>query len=170
MKLLIILDIDCITHRTLTYEKILEIVNGQPIISCPFYNGKRQNFSHQIEKNENHFYIAKINGEDFVMPEVSKKYGTFVDNQGTGDIYSSLITRQNGEGKDEALISIYRQGEMEGSFVDNGNGEQSFTSEDGSVKGIIKIDGWNGASLRVTEIDGDSPFYVGEEVEFPFTF
>lgn len=44
------------------------------------------------------------------MPEVSAKYGTFVDNQETGDIYSSLITRQNWEGTDEAVISIYRQG------------------------------------------------------------
>ena len=114
--------------------------------------------------------LAKIKGEDFAMPEVSAKYGTFVDNQETGDIYSSLITRQNWEGTDEAVISIYRQGEMEGSFVDHGNGELSFTSEDGSVKGMIKIDGWNGASFKVTETYGESPFPVGEEVEFPFAF
>ncbi len=44
------------------------------------------------------------------MPEVSAKYGTFVDNQGTGDIYSSLITRQNWEGKDEAVISFTERG------------------------------------------------------------
>lgn len=112
--------------------------------------------------------LAKIKGEDFAMPEVSAKYGTFVDNQGTGDIYSSLITRQNWEGTDEAVISIYRQGEMEGSFVDHGNGELSFTSEDGSVKGMIKIDGWNGASFKVTETYGESPFPAGEEFEFPF--
>ena len=92
--------------------------------------------------------LAKIKGEDFAMPEVSAKYGTFVDNQGTGD--------------------IYRQGEMEGSFVDHGNGELSFTSEDGSVKGMIKIDGWNGASFKVTETYGESPFSAGEEFEFPF--
>ena len=112
--------------------------------------------------------LAKIKGEDFAMPEVSAKYGTFVDNQGTGDIYSSLITRQNWEGTDEAVISIYRQGEMEGSFVDHGNGELSFTSEDRSVKGMIKIDGWNGASFKVTETYGESPFSAGEEFEFPF--
>ena len=62
------------------------------------------------------------------MPEVSTKYGTFVDNQETGDIYSSLITRQNWKDEDEAVISIYRQGETEGSFVDHGNGELFFTS------------------------------------------
>lgn len=104
------------------------------------------------------------------MPEVSTKYGTFVDNQGTGDIYSSLITRQNWKDEDEAVISIYRQGETEGSFVDHGNGELFFTSKDGSVKGTIKIDGWDGASFKVTEISGDSHFAVGEEFEFPFAF
>lgn len=114
--------------------------------------------------------LAKIKGEDFVMPEVSTKYGTFVDNQGTGDIYSFLITRQNWKDEDEAVISIYRQGETEGSFVDHGNGELFFTSKDGSVKGTIKIDGWDGASFKVTEISGDSPFAVGEEFEFPFAF
>lgn len=114
--------------------------------------------------------LAKIKGEDFVMPEVSTKYGTFVDNQGTGDIYSSLITRQNWKDEDEAVISIYRQGETEGSFVDHGNGELFFTSKDGSVKGTIKIDGWDGASFKVTEISGDSHFAVGEEFEFPFAF
>lgn len=114
--------------------------------------------------------LAKIKGEDFVMPEVSTKYGTFVDNQGTGDIYSFLITRQNWKDEDEAVISIYRQGETEGSFVDHGNGELFFTSKDGSVKGTIKIDGWDGASFKVTEISGESPFAVGEEFEFPFAF
>ena len=76
------------------------------------------------------------------MPEKSAKYGLFVDNQGTGSVYSSLITRQGLEGEDEALISIYREGETKGTFVDNGNGELAFTSDDGSVKGTIKINGW----------------------------
>ena len=59
---------------------------------------------------------------------------------------------------------------MEGNFVDNGNGELDFTSDDGSVKGIIKINGWDGASFKITEISGESVFSVGEEVEFPFAF
>ena len=41
--------------------------------------------------------------------------------------------RQGVNGSDEAVISIYRQGELKGSFVDNGNGELNFSSEDGSV-------------------------------------
>lgn len=114
--------------------------------------------------------LAKIKGESFVMPETSAKYGLFVDNQGTGSVYSALITQQSGEGEDEAIISIYRQGETKGTFVDNGNGELAFTSDDGSVKGIIKIDGWDGASFKVTETAEESVFFVGDEVKFPFVF
>ena len=114
--------------------------------------------------------LAKINGESFVIPETPTKYGLFVDNQGTGDIYGFLITRQGWEGEDEVIISIYRQGETEGSFIDNENGELAFTSVDGSVKGIIRINGWDGASFEVTEISGASAFSVGEMFEFPFVF
>ena len=114
--------------------------------------------------------LAKINEETFTMPEMSKKYGLFVDNQRTGSVYSSLITRQDWEGEDEAIISVYRLGETEGSFIDNGNGELAFTSDDGSIKGIIQIKGWNGATFEITEINGASPFSLGEKFEFPFTF
>ena len=114
--------------------------------------------------------LAEIEGESFTMPETSTKYGLFVDNQGTGKVYSSLITRQGWEGEDEAIISIYRQGEIEGSFIDNGNGELAFTSDDGSINGIIKINGWDGATFEVIETIGEVPFSVGEKFEFPFTF
>lgn len=130
-------------------------------------------FSEEITKTRAYVLaneLAKIKGESFVMPETSAKYGLFVDNQGTGDIYSSLITRQGWEGDDEAIISIYRQGEIEGSFVDNRNGELAFTSDDGGVKGIIKINGWDGASFKVTETSGVFGFFAGEEVRFPVTF
>lgn len=114
--------------------------------------------------------LAKLEGEAFTMPEVSSKYGLFVDNQGTGDVYSSLNARESWEGEDEAIISIYRQGEIEGSFMDNGEGNLSFTSDDGSIKGIIKINGWDGATFEVTETIGAVPFSVGEKFEFPFAF
>lgn len=133
----------------------------------------QNSFLEEITKNRAYVLaneLAKIKGESFVMPEVSEKYGLFVDNQGTGDVYSFLITRQGWEGDDEAIISIYRQGETEGTFTDNGNGELNFTSDDGSVKGIIKINGWNGASFEITEISGASAFSVGEIFEFPFVF
>lgn len=116
--------------------------------------------------------LAKIKGESFIMPEKPAKYGFFVDNQGTGSIYSSLITRQGVSGDDEAVISIYRLGEIKGVFVDNGNGELSFTSNDADtriVKGIIKINGWNGASFTVTEAP-EGFLSVGEEFDFPFAF
>lgn len=118
--------------------------------------------------------LAKIKGESFIMPEKSR-YGLFVDNLGTGSIYSSLITRQGVSGDDEAVISIFRLGEIKGVFVDNGNGELSFTSNDADtriVKGIIKINGWNGASFTVTEApEGELSFIsVGEEFDFPFAF
>lgn len=67
-------------------------------------------------KNRDYFIaneLAQIKGEAFAMPDVSTKYGLFVDNQGTGAVYSSLITRQSWEGEDEAIISVYRTGGME---------------------------------------------------------
>lgn len=130
-------------------------------------------FLEEITKNRAYILadeLAKIKGEAFVMPEKSTKYGLFVDNQGTGSVYSSLIARRGQSEDDEAIISVYRLGEMEGTFVDNGNGELAFTSNNGSVKGIIKINGWDGASFTVTEISGESVFSVGEEFKFPFAF
>ena len=94
----------------------------------------------------------------------------FVDNQGTDAVYNSLITQQSWEGEDEAIISVYRLGEIEGSFIDNGNGNLDFTSDDGSIKGTIQINGWNGATFEVTETIGAVPFSVGEKFEFPFAF
>lgn len=114
--------------------------------------------------------LAKVKGESFVMPDKSAKYGLFVDNQGTGSVYSFLIARPGQSGDDEAIISVYRLGEIEGTFVDNGNGELAFLSDDESVKGMIKINGWDGASFTVTETSGESVFSVGEEVRFPFAF
>lgn len=114
--------------------------------------------------------LADLNGEAFVLPETSSKYGLFVDNEGTGDVYSSLITRQSFDGNEEAVISIYRQGEITGTFTDNGNGELAFTSNDDSIKGIIQINGWDGASFRITEASDGSPFTTGEEFLFPITF
>ena len=115
--------------------------------------------------------LAKITGESYVMPEKSEKYGLFVDNQGTDSVYSSLYTKEDWNGDDVAIISIYRLAELEGTFVDRGNGELEFTSYDESVKGIIKINGWDGASFKVTEASAESVFSEGElEFSFPFVF
>ena len=130
-------------------------------------------FQEEITKNRAYVLaneLAKVKGEAFEMPERSTKYGVFVDNQGTGSVYSLLCTQQGVNGSDEAVISIYRQGELKGSFVDNGNGELEFSSEDGSVKGIIQINGWDGASFEVTETSNLDTFPVGQKTEFPFAF
>ena len=111
-----------------------------------------------------------MKGETFEMPERSTKYGVFVDNQGTGNVYSLLSTQQGVNGSDEAVIYIYRQGELKGSFVDNGNGELDFSSGDGSVEGIIRINGWDSASFVVTETSIPDVFPVGQKTEFPFAF
>ena len=154
-------------------EEVTLLAIGSSEENGSMYPLLQNSFQEEITKNRAYILaneLAKIKGEPFVLPEKSAKYGWFVDNQGTGDVYSSLITRQGLEGEEEAVISIYRQGEIEGDFIDNENGELSFTSDDGSVKGTIKIDGWDGASFKVTETSGGTPFSVGEEFQFPFSF
>ena len=130
-------------------------------------------FQEEITKNRAFVLaneLAKVKGETFEMPERSTKYGVFVDNQGTGNVYSLLSTQQGVNGSDEAVISIYRQGELKGTFVDNGNGELEFSSEDGTVKGIIRINGWDGASFVVTKTSNPDAFPVWQKTEFPFAF
>ena len=62
------------------------------------------------------------------------------------------------------------KGEIEGTFIDQGDGKLVVTSDDGSVKGVIQMNGWNGASFTVTEVTGESPFAEGKVFEFPFVF
>ena len=112
--------------------------------------------------------LAKIKGETYNMPPRSM-YGTYVDNQDTGEVYSSLITRTGMELDNEAIISIFRLGGTEGIFKETGTGEYEFISYSENVKGIIKMNGWEGASFEVTE-SVDSPFTVGEKFEFDFAF
>lgn len=127
------------------------------------------------EKTKNRAYylaneLAKIKGEAFTLPETSSKYGLYVDSMGSDGVYSSLFTQENWQEKDEADISIYRLGQLTGTFMDNGDGELIFTSDDENVKGIIKIDGWNGVSFEVTEVHGASIFTVGDTFEFPYLY
>lgn len=53
-------------------------------------------FQEEITKNRAYVLaneLAKVKGEAFEMPERSTKYGVFVDNQGTGSVYSRLCTQ-----------------------------------------------------------------------------
>lgn len=112
--------------------------------------------------------LAVIKHEDFVMP-TRTKYGTFVDNQGTKSVYSSIVTKKNMENADEAIISIHKQGTTDGTFTEKSNGDLEFVSYDGKVKGIIQIYGWEKAIFDVTE-SKDSPFNIGDKFVFDFAF
>lgn len=112
--------------------------------------------------------LAKIKGESYNMPPRSM-YATYVDDQGKGEVYSSLITRTGMELDNEAVISIYRLGGTEGTFSDKGNGVYEFISYSENVKGIIRMNGWDGATFEITECT-DSPFNAGDVYEFDFAF
>lgn len=146
---------------------------GLPEENGSMYPLLKNSFLEEITMNRSYFLadeLAKVKGEAFTMPEASEKYGVFVDNYGTDSVHSSLITRQATDGNDTADIFIFRRGGTQGTFIDNGNGELAFTADDGNIKGIIKINGWDGATFEVTETTGVSPFDVGEKFEFPFIF
>lgn len=112
--------------------------------------------------------LAIIKHEDFVIPTRSK-YGTYVDNQGTKSVYSSIVTRKNVENDDEAIISIYRVGTTEGTFTESSNGDLIYTSYDENVKGIIQIYGWEKAIFDVTE-SKNNPLAVGDKFTFDFAY
>lgn len=114
--------------------------------------------------------LAEEQGQSFDLPERSEKYGLFAGGQGTGGMDRYLITRQGWEGADEAVISLSGRSELNGTFADGGNGELAFMADDGSVKGVIRINGWDGARFEVTEAADGSPFSAGETAEFPIVF
>lgn len=114
--------------------------------------------------------LAEKQGQPFDLPERSEKYGLFAGGQGTGGMDRYLLTRQGWEGADEAAISFPGRDELNGTFADGGNGELAFTADDGNVKGVIRIDGWDGARFEVTEAADGSPFSAGETAEFPIVF
>ena len=144
---------------------------GAPEDSGSIYPLLQNNFLSDITHNRCLILareLAMIKYENFVMPDRSI-YSTFVDNQGTGNVYGSLITRKNMENDNEAIISIYRLTTIEGTFSEKENGDLSFTSYGENVKGIIKIFGWEKAVFEVTECK-DSPFNVGDSFTFDFAF
>lgn len=144
---------------------------GAPEDSGSIYPLLQNNFLSDITHNRCLILareLAMIKHENFVMPDRSI-YGTFVDNQGTGNVYGSLITRKNMEDDNEAVISIYRLTTIDGNFTEKENGDLAFTSYGENVKGIIKIFGWEKAVFEVTECK-DSPFSVGDSFTFDFAF
>ena len=114
--------------------------------------------------------LAEEQSQPFDLPERSEKYGLFAGGQGIDGMDRYLLTRQGWEGADEAAIFLPGRDELNGTFADGGNSELAFTADDGSVKGVIRIDGWDGARFEVTEAADGSPFSAGETAEFLIVF
>ena len=107
--------------------------------------------------------------EEFEMPERSV-YGTFADSQDNADMLSSfLITRKADDGTNVALISIHQMALLEGTFKDKGNGELEFIGNRNNIKGTIKLDGWEGATLEITN-SSDEIYNVGLHYTFDLAF
>ena len=112
--------------------------------------------------------IAAAKGESFTMPERAIS-GSYVDDQGTGEMYSCLSITEGWESGYVAKIGIYRAGELNGSVEVAEPGVLAFTSDDESVKGKISY-GWDGAVFEVTEVSGSSFVSVGDKCNFPLVF
>ena len=112
--------------------------------------------------------IAAANGSSFTMPKKAIT-GSYIDNQGTDSVYSSLSVTESWESGYIAKVSLYRVGELEGTAEEAGDGTLTFTSYDEIVKGTIHY-GWDGATFEVTEVMGDSSLSAGDTFEFPLVF
>ena len=134
-----------------------------PVLYLDFMENSTKTRCYAIAKE-----LSKINGSAFTMTEKTFD-GMYVDNQGTGSIYGSLVITSGWESGFDAKISIYRVGELEGSVEENGQGGLAFTSFDDVVKGAITY-GWDGATFEVTEAGDGAIVNVGEVFEFPFVF
>lgn len=110
--------------------------------------------------------LAKAKGDEITLPKRGI-CGEYVDNQGTNEVYSSLIIKESFESGYEGIISIFRLGNVEGTVEKSGD-DLVFTSYDEKTKGIIRY-GWGGASLEITESNGGL-LEKGEVYEFKFVF
>ena len=102
-----------------------------------------------------------------VMPDSNQPTdysGTYTDTQGTGEVYSSLELRKDGDGGYSVLMSLYRLALLEGTA----DGELHFVSGSSTqpaVEADIVIDG-DGAEVSITksEFPGIS---AGTVFQFP---
>lgn len=106
--------------------------------------------------------LAEASGEAFELP-AHDIVGTYVDNQGTDSVYSSLIISQNMENDYTASLTIFRLMSEEGTVTENGDG-LLFNDEESGLTGKITF-GWDGAVFTVTSASG--PLNEGEVFEFP---
>ena len=134
-----------------------------PVLYSDFMENSTKTRCYAIAKE-----LSRINGSAFTMPEKTFD-GMYVDNQGTGSIYGTLVITSGWESGFDARISLYRVGELDGSVEENGQGSLSFVSFDDAVKGTITY-GWDGAAFEVTEAGDGAVVSAGETFEFPFVF
>ena len=101
------------------------------------------------------------------MPTHTIHYGHIKDGDEVIDEVMVVLMRAPKSYTKEDTVEIDCHG---GVYVMKRVLELAFTSDDGSVKGTIKINGWDGAGFKVTETSGEAVFSAGEEVNFPFAF
>lgn len=90
--------------------------------------------------------------------------GSYVDTQGTEDIYSSLLLTSQGNGAYEAEIGLYRLTTLEGTAKAEGD-TLTFTGQEPKVKGNIRFqDG--GAVFTITESEFEY-IHPGDVFQFP---
>ncbi len=93
---------------------------------------------------------ANYLGETYEKPDLSA-LGTYVDHQGTTDIYSSLMIRCSLAGEMEAIINIHRLATLTGAVTQEGN-ILHYTDSDSNLTGTITY-GWDGATFTVEASD-----------------
>lgn len=114
------------------------------------------------------YLFAQEKGESFEMPERSE-VGKYIDDQGTGDVYSSLIIRHGMEGDTlEAVLTVYKLAQVEGTVKKKGD-VLIFQSDDGTLTGKITY-GWDGAAFEVTKVKKGSAISNKYVFEFPTAF
>ncbi|WP_051656572.1 lysozyme inhibitor LprI family protein [Butyrivibrio sp. AE3004] len=117
------------------------------------------------------YYLASVLAnatDDTITLPARGIRGAYVDNQGTGEVYSSLIIKEGWESGYDATISIFRLGNVSGTVEGKGT-DLIFTSEDGATTGIIRY-GWGGASLEITSSGASSILKKGDVYEFKMIF
>ena len=107
--------------------------------------------------------LAEASGEPFEMPE-KDICGTYVDNQGTDSVYSSLVIGQSMESGYTGSLTIFRMVSTEGTVTENGD-TLLFTDDIGGLTGEITY-GWDGATFTVTG-DPSGILTAGSVYEFP---
>ena len=112
------------------------------------------------------FILADAKGEAFTMPERAE-IGNYIDDNGTGDVYSSLIIKYGLEGTERASLIVYKLGSAEGTVKKDGDTLLFQCSEYG-MKARITYS-WDGATFEVLSAK-EGPFHKGDIFHFPTAF